>query len=133
MSYLESAAAALETPGAIALVVQFLGQWRRLRPLIVIGATYFSGIALVCIAATFAPRLAWFPSGPAWAISMLAGILPEFSFVGWLLFRHARRASAEARRERSCSSSRSRWPSVASRATSSASRARAPRASRPSR
>lgn len=97
MSYLEAGAAALVTPSAVALVVQFLGEWRRLRLLIVVGATYFSGIALACIAATVWPALRGFPNSPAWAIAMLAGILPEFSFVGWRLFQHARRASAEER------------------------------------
>jgi two-component system sensor histidine kinase HydH len=97
MSYLESGAAALVAPTAVALVVQFLGEWRRLRPLIVIGATYFSAIALVCFLAVGVPSLAFFPGNEPWALAMLAGILPEFAFVGYLLFRHARRASAEER------------------------------------
>lgn len=97
MSYLESGAAALVAPTAVALVVQFVGEWRRLRPLIVIGATYFSAIALVCFLAVGVPGLAFFPGNEPWALAMLAGIVPEFAIVGVLLFRHARRATAEER------------------------------------
>jgi len=97
LSYLESGAAALVAPTCVALVVQFLGQWRRLRPLIVVGAIYFSLIAAVCFAAVVVPALAWFPNDEPWALAMLAGIVPEFTIVGVLLFRHARRSSAEER------------------------------------
>lgn len=96
-SYLESGAAALVAPTAVALVVQFLGEWRRLRLLIVIGATYFSSIALLCFLALGVPSLASFPGQEPWAMAMLVGIVPEFAIVGFLLFRHARRATAEER------------------------------------
>jgi two-component system sensor histidine kinase HydH len=97
LSYLESGAAALVAPTTIALVVQFLGEWRRLRALIVIGATYFSVVALLCFLALVVPGLRWFPANDWWAIAMLTGILPEFAIVGVLLFRHARRSSAQER------------------------------------
>jgi signal transduction histidine kinase len=97
MAYLESGAASLVTPSAIALVVQFLGEWRRLRPLIVVGATYFVGVSLTCIGAVFVPALRGFPGQAPWAYAMLAGIVPEFAIVGAMLVRHARRATAEER------------------------------------
>lgn len=97
LGYLESGAAALATPTTVALIVQFLGEWRRLRALVVIGATYFSGIALLCFLALVVPQLRAFPGNDTWALAMLAGIVPEFAYVGWLLFRHARRSSAEER------------------------------------
>lgn len=97
MTYLESGAAALVAPSAVALVVQFIGEWRRLRLVIVIGATYFSLVALVCFLALGVPALRSFPGNEPWAIAMLAGMLPEFAIVGVLLFRHARRSTAEER------------------------------------
>ncbi len=95
--YFECAAAALVAPTTAALVIQFLGEWRRLRPLVIAGASYFSLIAAVCMAAVAVPSLAWFPGSEAWAWALLGGLLPEFAYLFFRLYRHARRASAEER------------------------------------
>ncbi len=97
LHYLECGAAALVAPTTVALVVQFLGEWRRLRPLIVLGATYFVGIFLVCVGAIFVPALRSFPGEAPWAVAMLAGLAPEIVIVGVRLARHARAADAEER------------------------------------
>lgn len=97
MGYLESGAAALVAPTTIAFVLQFLGEWRRLRPLIVIGAVYFSGVALLCFLAVGVPALRDFPGQEPWALAMLGGIVPEFAIVLVLLRRHARTSAATER------------------------------------
>lgn len=97
MLSLECAAAALVAPTTVALVVQFVGHWRRLRLMIILGATYFMGIAVVCILAVFVAPLRDFPGQWPWAIAMLVGVAPEFTVVTVLLVRHARRVDAKER------------------------------------
>jgi hypothetical protein len=94
---LECAAASLVAPTTAALVLTFLGERRRLMWLVVLGASYFSIISLLCLASTVVPGLDWFPAREPWAIAMLAGLVPEFSYLGYLLVRHARRESARER------------------------------------
>jgi signal transduction histidine kinase len=95
--YVECLAAALVAPTTAALVIRFLGEWRRLRPLVIAGATYFSAIGLTCLAAVFVEGLRWFPGSPAWALCLLGGIVPEFGYLFWRLYRHARSGGAEER------------------------------------
>jgi signal transduction histidine kinase len=95
--YLECGAAALVAPTTVALVVQFLGEWRRLRVLIIVGASYFVGIFLLCVGAIFIPSLESFPGEAPWALAMLAGLFPEMLIVGSRLVRHARAADPEER------------------------------------
>ena len=94
---LECGAASLVAPTTAALVIQFLGEWRRLRALVIGGATYFSLLALGCLAAPFVPALRAFAGEAPWAIAMLAGMAPEFALLGVLLWRHARTASPQER------------------------------------
>lgn len=94
---LEAAAASLVAPTTAALVITFLGEWRRLRWLVVAGATYFSCVSLLCIGATFYPPLRDFAGKAPWALALLAGLVPEFGYLGVLLARHARREGARER------------------------------------
>lgn len=95
--HLEHAAASLVAPTTAALILTFLGERRRLLWLVVVGATYFSVLSLLCIAATFYPPIRWFSEGAPWGMAMLAGLVPEFTYLGVLLWRHARRESARER------------------------------------
>lgn len=95
--YVECAAASLVAPTAAALVIRFLGEWRRLRVLVIAGASYFSLVALVCFAAVVVPSLREFPGSQTWATVLLAGILPEFGYLFYRLFLHARGADAAER------------------------------------
>lgn len=95
--YFESAAASLIVPSAAALIIRFLGEWRRLRWLVVLGAVYFSLLSLLCMSATVVPVMRRFAGDAPWAIAMLAGMVPEFVLLAVLLRRHARRASAAER------------------------------------
>lgn len=93
----ECAAASLLAPTTAALVIRFLGEWRRLRALVLGGATYFSSIALVCFAAPVVPALATFPGSPLWATLLLGGMLPEFGFLFARLAGHYRTSGTEER------------------------------------
>jgi two-component system sensor histidine kinase HydH len=95
--FLQCAAASLSAPTTAALVLRFLGQWRRHRWLLLAGATYFSLVALACFVAVVVPSLAWFPASPTWALCLLAGIVPEFGYLFVLLHRHARASDATER------------------------------------
>lgn len=95
--HLECAAASLVAPTTAALVIMFLGAWRSLRWLVISGAFYFSTLCLLCIGATFVPGLEAFSANPPWAMAMLAGMVPEFVFLGVLLTRHARTADPTER------------------------------------
>ncbi len=95
--YMECAAASLVAPTTAALVIRFLGEWRRLRPLVIAGASYFSMVALVCFAAVVVPSLRDFPGSERWALALLAGIVPEFGYLFFRLFVHARGADAAER------------------------------------
>ncbi|MBX7191856.1 MAG: two-component sensor histidine kinase [Sandaracinaceae bacterium] len=94
---LECAAAALVAPTTAALVIRFLGEWRRLRPLVLAGAVYFSLVALACIAAVVVPALRDFPGSEAWAMALLLGIVPEFGYLFVRLWAHARVSDAAER------------------------------------
>jgi len=97
LHYVQCAAASLAAPTTAALVIRFLGEWRRLRALVIAGASYFSLIALVCFAAVVVPSLAWFPASETWALCLLAGIAPEFGYLGVRLYQHARKSDATER------------------------------------
>lgn len=97
-NHLECAAASVVAPTTAALVITFLGEWRGLRWLVITGASYFSLLSALCLAAIFVPPLAaHFSAQPPWAIAMLAGMIPEFGFLGVLLVRHARTSTPTER------------------------------------
>jgi signal transduction histidine kinase len=87
--HLECAAASLVAPTTAAVVITFLGQWRALRGLVIAGASYFSLLALLCIGAIFVEPLRAFSADAPWATAMLAGMVPEFGYLGIRLARHA--------------------------------------------
>jgi two-component system sensor histidine kinase HydH len=97
LQYVQCAAASLSAPTTAALVIRFLGEWRRLRALVIAGASYFSLVALVCFAALVVPSLAWFPGSSTWAMCLLAGIVPEFGYLFFRLYRHASESDATER------------------------------------
>jgi signal transduction histidine kinase len=97
LHYVQCAAASLAAPTTAALVIRFLGAWRELRPLVIAGASYFSLVALVCLAAVAVPALAWFPGSDTWALCLLAGMVPEFGYLFVRLYRHARTTNATER------------------------------------
>ncbi|MDQ3031137.1 MAG: HAMP domain-containing histidine kinase [Myxococcota bacterium] len=95
--WLDGAAAPLVAPPTLYLVAAFVGRGRSLRIALRIATAYFVGIALLCLAPIVLPSLAWFPGSEAWAIAMLAGMLPAFGAIPFALARHARRAGPEER------------------------------------
>lgn len=95
--HLESAAASLVVPTTAALVITFVGAWRSHRWLVVLGASYFSLNALLCLGATVWPPLEAFSGEAPWAAALLLGLVPEFLYLGVLLARHARNADPKER------------------------------------
>lgn len=95
--WLNRAAAALVAPPTLFLVATFTGQRRALSVPLAIASAYFVVLALVCAAAVVVPSLRAFPTSDAWAIWMLAGMLPTFGAIPFVIARHARRASPEER------------------------------------
>lgn len=95
--YLDAAAAALVAPPTLHLIAAFVGEQRSLRIPLTIATAYFVGLALFCASPALFPALSWFPGSDAWALSMLAGMVPTFGAAPVVLARHARRAGPEER------------------------------------
>lgn len=97
---LESASAALSAPFMIHFALAFLGARREQRALLNAAYVYFGLVALSSLAAFVVPALSTYPSGGAWALAMLAGVVPCFSWLGVLLVRHYRRSGSAEERAR---------------------------------
>lgn len=96
-NWLDGAAAPLVAPPTLYLVAAFVGRSRSLRIALWIATAYFVGLAIVSLLPFALPSLAWFPGSEAWALAMLAGIVPAFGVIPFALARHARRAGPEER------------------------------------
>lgn len=95
--YLDAASAALVAPPTLHLIAAFVGKQRALRVPLALATAYFVGLSLFCLSPLLFPSFAWFPGNDAWALAMLAGMVPTFGAAPVLLARHARSAGAEER------------------------------------
>jgi signal transduction histidine kinase len=94
---LECAAAALVPQTTAALVIQFLGAWRSLRTFVAAFVAYYGLICFACIAALFVDALHDFPGSSTWALLLLAGLVPQFTYLFYRLRKHAKTSGAEER------------------------------------
>lgn len=86
--WLESLAAALAAPLLVHFTLVFLGLRREQRALLFVTYAYFGLVAASCLLPFALPSLGDYPGGGSWALAMLIGVLPVFSFLGVLLVRH---------------------------------------------
>lgn len=97
LSWIRAAAAALVMPTSVALVMTFVGERRRANRWLAFFATYFSGIALLSLAAFVVPSLRSFPMSDTWAWAMIVGIVPDLAWAVAALARHYRTSGTEER------------------------------------
>ncbi len=95
--WLEASAAALSGALLFHLVLAFTGARRARRAIALVTYGYFGALAIGSLLPFAIPSLAAFPGGDRWALLMLAGTLPTFTFATVLLARHHRRALGEER------------------------------------
>ena len=96
-AWLEYGFAALSGIPTFHLFVGFAGQGRRFRHLLRIADVFFGSMVALSIAPFLRPDLGRHVGSDAWAVAMLAGVVPAFGGAGYLLLRHARRSGAEER------------------------------------
>ncbi len=95
--FLSDAAAALATIPTLELFLGFLGLTRRTRLSRLVARLYFGALAaLSLLPIVFAPAALAHDSG-AWALAMLAGLVPAFASVALLVVRHYRRSRGPER------------------------------------
>lgn len=98
--WLESVAAALAAPLLVHFTLVFLGLRRERRALLIATYAYFGLVAASCLVPFAVPSLGDYPGGGRWALAMLIGVLPVFTFLGAQLVRHYRQTGSADERAR---------------------------------
>ncbi|MCB9595024.1 MAG: two-component sensor histidine kinase [Sandaracinaceae bacterium] len=98
--WLEASAASMAGPLLFHLVLTFVGARRSARALQIAVYAYFGGLAIASLAPLVVASWSSFPGGDHWALLMLVGIVPTFSFAIYALARHYWRGGAGEERLR---------------------------------
>lgn len=98
--WLESVSAALAAPLLVHFTLVFLGARRERRDLLIASYGYFLLVAASCLVPFALPAWSEYPGGDRWALAMLIGVVPAFSFLAVQLVRHYRSTGSPDERAR---------------------------------